>query len=62
MQQNVKRAATAAPYIGVSKATFYRLLKEDPKFPKGIRVSARCVVWKVSDLDEWISSKSEEAH
>lgn len=53
----IHRPESAAGFIGVSRATLYRLDKEDPTFPAKIRLSARCVGYRESDLRTWLESR-----
>ncbi|NBC30329.1 MAG: AlpA family phage regulatory protein [Spirochaetes bacterium] len=55
------RPAEAAKHLRVSRTQFYRLLKE-PTFPKGKRLSQRCVVYNKEELDTWMTSKSQLSH
>lgn len=32
----------------------YHLLRSRPDFPKPVRISPRCVRWRVDDLREWV--------
>lgn len=49
--------AIAAKYIGISRAYFYRLIGNDPTFPKGIRLTATKRVYDKKELDLWVDSK-----
>ncbi|WP_199525292.1 AlpA family transcriptional regulator [Pseudoalteromonas sp. bablab_jr011] len=51
------RLKDAAAYIGVSKPTLWRLAEQDPTFPKKIRISSRCCIYRRSDLQSWLASK-----
>jgi predicted DNA-binding transcriptional regulator AlpA len=51
------RLKEAAAYIGVSKPTLWRLESQDPDFPKKIRISSRCCVFRKADLRNWLISK-----
>lgn len=51
------RLKDAAAYIGVSKPTLWRLELQDPDFPKKIRISSRCCVFRKVDLQNWLKSK-----
>lgn len=53
----ILRPPQAAAYIGVSRTTLHRMEHSDPSFPKKIKISARCVGWRVSDLDQWLSER-----
>jgi predicted DNA-binding transcriptional regulator AlpA len=50
------RADEAAEYLGISTAGFYRL-KDEPEFPQGVRLTPAVVVWRRSELDEWLSRR-----
>lgn len=43
---------------GLSRATIYRLMKED-RFPKQIHLSERTACWRLSIVMEWISEKEK---
>lgn len=51
------RLKDAAAYIGVSKPTLWRLAEQDENFPKKIRISTRCCIYRKCDLDQWLASK-----
>lgn len=57
-QQNL-RLKEAAQYLGVSRPTLWRLQQNDPLFPKVIRITSRCCVFRKSDLDAYLASKVE---
>ena len=42
-------AGNAALWLGISKSHFYNLV-ERGDLPQGLRVSTRCVRWKVADV------------
>ena len=44
---------------GLTRATIYRWMKAGD-FPKSIRLAHGVVVWKESDIDEWVKRKIEE--
>jgi predicted DNA-binding transcriptional regulator AlpA len=50
------RADQAAEYLGISTAGFYRL-KDELEFPQGVRLTPGVVVWRRSELDEWLSRR-----
>ena len=51
------RLKDAAAYIGVSRPTLWRLAEQDPTFPKKIRISSRCCIYRRADLQSWLASK-----
>lgn len=52
-QANVMRISAAAAYLGVTERTFYTWVQAG-RLPKGIKLSRQCVVWKRSELDDFI--------
>ncbi len=52
----VLRAKDASKYLGISVPTFWRWVQAGT-LPKGTRLSNRCTVWKICDLDLFLSSK-----
>ena len=51
------RLKEASAYLGISRPTLWRLSETDPTFPKKIRLSARCCMYRKADLDAWLASK-----
>jgi predicted DNA-binding transcriptional regulator AlpA len=47
----------AAAVLDSSKATIWRLMKEDPDFPKIVRLSKRSTKIRVGDLLEYLRKK-----
>ena len=45
---------------GVHRNTLYRWI-EEKRFPPFYRLSERVVVWKQSELDQWVAEFKEEA-
>ncbi|MDE0289444.1 MAG: helix-turn-helix domain-containing protein [bacterium] len=43
----------AAKYVGVGRSTFLKLVKAGDA-PAGIRISKGRVIWRRSDLDQWL--------
>jgi len=50
------RVKETAAYLGCSVPTVWRKMRDDPTFPKSIKLSERVTVWKLSELESWISS------
>lgn len=46
--------------IGVSRSTFYALVR-DEEFPAGKRISKGVVVWREADVDAWIIARLDAA-
>jgi prophage regulatory protein len=43
--------------VGVGRSTLYRWMEEG-RFPRSVQLSQKCVVWRESDIDSWIASRS----
>ena len=56
--QTLVRPREAAAMLGISRKHLYALANR-PDFPERVRVSDRVVAWRVSDLEQWIATKSE---
>ena len=54
------RPAQAAAYLGFSRATLYRKLKDDPTFPRPYRLGEACSVLNRDALDQWVFSQPIE--
>ena len=54
------RPRDACAYLRVSRTKLHTLSESDPKFPRKIVFSARCVGWLFSDLDAYLKAKSKE--
>lgn len=53
--------ASAARRLGLSRATVYRLAKDDPTFPKIRRLGKRAARIKFDDLTAWLDAQQEGA-
>jgi prophage regulatory protein len=51
------RAKQAAQLLGVGVSTLWRYHANDPRFPRGRRLSARCTVFPIAELLAWRDSK-----
>ena len=49
-----------AEYLNLSRAALYRVIKSDEDFPKGYSILKTKRLWKKKELDDWVSTKSEE--
>ena len=54
------RAKEVAAYIGVSRASIYRMLAAN-QFPQPIRLRSRIVVWERAAVDAWIEQHLTKA-
>lgn len=46
--------------LKVQKTTVYKWLREDPTFPKQIKLGPRVVRWKAHELSDWIEKASTD--
>jgi predicted DNA-binding transcriptional regulator AlpA len=51
------RPKQAAQYIGLSIATFWRIVKEDDSFPQPFKLAANSSAVMRADLDAWLESR-----
>lgn len=51
------RVKGVAAYLGCGVATVWRRTKDDPTFPKPIKLSPRVTVWKLSEIEAWVQSR-----
>ena len=58
MEPRILRMPDLSRYLGISKATIYRLLNRR-RFPKPIKLGPRAVGWKITDVDEWIATRDD---
>ena len=56
MEQKILRRSEVQRVTGLSKATIWRLVKMGD-FPRPIRLGARAVGWKSSEIADWIESR-----
>lgn len=42
---------------GLSNATIWRKLKQDPTFPKPFKLGANSTVWDAGEITAWLESK-----
>lgn len=55
------RVPDVASFLGCGVATVWRRTKDDPTFPKPIKLSERVTVWKLSELKAWVDSRRQAA-
>lgn len=51
--------ASAARMLGLSRASVYRLAKDDPTFPKVRRIGKRAARIRLADLTAWLDEKQQ---
>lgn len=56
--QGALRAKDAAKFLGVGISTFWRWTAQG-KIPPGIRLSARCTVWRRESLEKVLEQAAE---
>ena len=57
----ILRPDKAAAYLGISKNTIYRWLRENPSFPRLIKIGQRSSGWRVADLDAWLDCQAQKS-
>lgn len=57
MTPELIRPATAAARFDISRSTIARRMRDDPAFPQPIRVNARLLLFKLSELDSYFDAK-----
>ena len=55
------RMSTVTRLTGLGRSTIYRLIAED-KFPAQVRIGARAVGWRWSDLERWSAARPTITH
>ncbi len=58
MQNKSLRPQHAADYLGISRATLWRWIKERHDFPKPRHLSSRCTVLDQAELIAWRDAQS----
>ncbi|QLG87999.1 AlpA family phage regulatory protein [Chitinibacter bivalviorum] len=53
----IMRVKEVALRVGVSRSTIYRMLLKG-KFPPSFAISRRCIGWRESDIDDFITKLS----
>jgi len=54
----VLRAKDAAAFLGLGKSTFWRWVAVG-RLPKGIHLSARATVWRITDLKNFLEQAAQ---
>ena len=55
------RVKGVAAFLDCGVATVWRRVKDDPTFPKPIKLSERVTVWKLSELEAWVDSRRAQS-
>ncbi len=54
--------ATVASRTGLSAPTIYRRLRSGrDNFPKPIRFTSRCNLWRAQDVESWVASVAQKS-
>ena len=53
----IYRLPAVCEVTGLSKATIYRLLARG-EFPERVKLSPRCVGWRVAEVDAWLAART----
>jgi predicted DNA-binding transcriptional regulator AlpA len=53
-------ADTMADLMHVEKRSIYRLMRDDPSFPKPVHISERNPRWLASDYNTWVEAKQAQ--
>lgn len=59
MKQEYIRAKDLSKILNLSLTTIWRLNKA-PDFPKAIKLTSRCTVWKLDEINNWLESRKGE--
>lgn len=59
-QLYLSAAQVSARYGLVSEKNAWRWAKTDPTFPQPVKLSPRCVRWRLADLEAWEKSKEAD--
>lgn len=56
----VMRVKAGSAFLGIKPSTFWRWVQQG-KIPPGIRLSARCTVWRREDLERFLEQAAAGA-
>ncbi|MDE2883866.1 MAG: AlpA family phage regulatory protein [Chloroflexota bacterium] len=59
MEKRLMRLPEVLDRLGVARSTLYRLVANDPTFPKPVKVGLKVIAWRSDLLDEWIVSQEQ---
>lgn len=57
----VLRPRECARYLGVSIASFWRFVKNDPTFPRTFKITAQATAVKKAEVDAWLHRRQRGA-
>lgn len=55
------RMTAVVRMTGLGRSTIYRLIAEK-KFPSPVRLAARAVAWRRTDLEQWSAARPTASH
>lgn len=61
MKPEFLRPSSVAVRYDVSRRTLSRRMRDDPNFPQPIRLGARLILFKCSELDAYFNGKRAQA-
>lgn len=60
MEKRLIRLPEVQERVGVARSTIYRLVANDPTFPRPMKVGRRVIAWRSDLLEEWIVSQGQK--
>ena len=60
MADKLNRRPDVETRTGLSRSTIYAWMK-DGRFPKPVKLGARIVAWRESDITDWLKARDAEA-
>ena len=61
IQERFLRIRAVLMVTGLSRATLYVMVKNE-SFPAPVRLGARSVAWRASQVQEWMDTRPEATH
>lgn len=55
----ILRPEAAAAFLGISRPSLYRWERDNPDFPRRIKLGERVSGWKRADLEAWINARAQ---
>lgn len=60
MADTLLRRPEVEARTGLARSTIYKWI-QDGEFPRPVKLGARIVAWRESDIDDWLSQRGAEA-
>ena len=60
METRLMRLPQVIERLGVGHSTLYRLVADDPTFPRPVKVGRKVVAWRSDLLEEWIVRQGQQ--